>query len=223
MQITYQRFPALKLMSCLEENFPPVLSFICAEEWNRQFINNSDALYELFRSFARSNSRGLGETEEKIKLFNYVVSEELFIKYNYKRKLIPSNIIPYLHKRSYKFYGGMVISDLKEGLHYVYHIENLTYGHANPDKYVAYFSVGYFKGNTLLGFDDGMLDQDLEVTSNHVRYGDNRNLNGYLYFIGALFRHIVRFAKPNDLMREETKIIGLNFQLVLLHKAEVFG
>lgn len=217
MQITEQRFPALKLMSSRLEDFPEVLPFICTNDRDRQLINESEAFYELFRYFAQRNSRSLGEKGEKTKTFNYVVCEELFFKYKYKQRLNSSNFIPYLHKKDYRSYGGMIISDLRDGLHYVYRIENLPNHYTDQKKYGVRFSIGYFKGNTFLGFQDGKLYQDGEVMHNQVRYDDHTPVNGYLNFIGAVFRHIDRFVSPRDLMPEEVSNEEEKFQLVLLY------
>jgi len=218
MQITEQRFPALRLMLSRKEDFPEVLPFTCTNDSDRQFINESEAFYKLFLYFAIRNSRSLGEVSDKTTSFNYVVCEELFEKYKYKQRLNPSNFIPYFYKSDYTSYGGMVISDLKDGLHYMYRIETRRNLYGNKKKYGVYFAIGYFKGNTFLGFEDGILDEVGEVMGNEFRYDGNTPVYGYLKFIGAVFRHIDRNVDPKDLIAEQTEHKELKFELVLLHK-----
>jgi hypothetical protein len=190
MKITADRYPALGLIARREDTLPKVLPFTCENEKNRDPLLSSPALYDLFYCFATRNTEG--KPKEKTRLFHYVISELLLYKLKSKRRLSQLNFHPYLNK-SCNWYGGIVIADPVEELHYVYRVRNLDETMRQQYRQGVYYSIGYFKGGNVLGFEDGFLEKDGKVSRITGIYDGNTPVGGYLYFIGALMRHIERY------------------------------
>jgi hypothetical protein len=219
MRNIYERFPALELISGNEATYPEVLPFICTTKGDLDFINTSLSFADLFVGFNPDSKEASHTIGNRTEVFNYVISEKLFEHFKFKRRLSPSNFIQYL-KKDVNWFGGVVVADIHQGLHYVYQIRNLGETKAEKEASGVYFAVGYFKNSTFLGFEDGYMDHEGEVELISGIYDDDTPLHGYLYFIGALMRHLERFKMARDLP-EDMGITSGDFKYVVLDDSEM--
>ncbi|MET7000691.1 hypothetical protein [Chitinophaga defluvii] len=167
---------------------------------------------ELFQSFSPEWS--LEEKDKNSKLLNYVVCENLTESIHTIQRLSFSNFIRYL-ARDHQWYGGMVMTDLEKGFHYVYRIASLPDHGGNRDASTVYFKIGYFKNATFLGFEEGVVHPDGDIQLEIALHDSNTRIGGYLYFIGALFRHIERSKSTRPVSRL-IKINEGDFEFVVL-------
>jgi len=196
MIVSNERFPALGLICNPKQVNRKLLPFSSKNKERHAFIKKSREFVELFQSFSPEWS--LEEKDKNSKLLNYVVCENLTERIRTKRRLSPSNFIRYL-ARDQQWYGGMVMTDLEKGFHYVYRIASLPDQGGNRDASMVYFKIGSFKNATFLGFEEGMVHQDGETQFQIVIHGSNTRVGDYLYYIGALFRHIERYKMTRPL------------------------